>query len=147
MTGTRTSWESVLEPEGKMFHSDGIMVDIVSIKESSRDCSCETHNTVIYLWSLQIVVVNHEEPTIAAYWIVDGIDWCQDGLHLLQHYLYTMEKLLKLLNFWISPRIHLNRDSHTSQNRGLLFQAAIVRVAILKSLFFLPHWYALNLPS
>jgi hypothetical protein len=96
-------------------HPDGVVVDIVGIKEGSRGCSCEHHaicgnniilDCVVRLRKVQIVADDgHEETAVAAYWVSDGVDLCQVGfLPLLRTIFDPMEPILLITHSETSSR-------------------------------------------
>jgi hypothetical protein len=72
-----------------LFHSSGVVVEIVGTEKGDRGPSCEEHsnncgkvlagNVVVYLRKVHIVVEGQEEAAITAYCLSGGIDCCNVG--------------------------------------------------------------------
>ena len=77
--------------------ADDELIDIVGIKTSDRDRSCEEHaccgdvlepDSLVRIRAVQIVVSGKEETALAVYWVTDGEDRCHVGFlrrHMLKH--------------------------------------------------------------
>ncbi len=81
-----------------VFHSPGIVMEIVGTEAGDRGHTCKEHtvncgkvmeeDVVVRLWKVQVVVDGREEMAIAAIWVTDGIDRCRVGFlkhHMVQH--------------------------------------------------------------
>ena len=110
---SKIAWKNHFCEKMATHRPTGLTLEVVGIESSSQGRSCESHATcgclvkddvLLRLRKVQVLIEGKEEPAIAAYHVMDGVDTCRVGF-LKRHLINPWEPYFYHKQMFIHAKI------------------------------------------